>query len=288
MDKNIPYTTLIDSQVTFRHCYLDVENQLTINEEFNLIIFIISGQLLLCNGSIAKEVDYNSMVLLKIGNTYQIKALYTAELLFYYFKNSSLIDISININMYDDSTKQNRDTISFLCYETVLASYVDLVCSIKDSSIDYFENYELFKIKQKVFFMLLNYLYNKNELAQFFNPILNTNLEFEEKVLFYYKEAKTVRNLAELCGYGERNFSRKFVNCFGVSPYKWMIKHTSKKVYELLKTNKTFKDIMYECMFSSQAHLTKFCKKYLGGTPSSIRSELRSNIQISANDSIEI
>lgn len=43
---------------------------------------------------------------------------------------------------------------------------------------------------------------------------------------------------------------------------------------EITSTNKPFKQIAYENEFSTIAQFTKFCKKEIGKTPSSIRASV--------------
>ena len=278
MTTNISYEFTLDSQYTFKYCYLDTDTNISVNTtEFNLIIFIISGKISIINSNTETIFESNSMILLPIGDSYQIKIINSAEILFYSFNYSNLIDISISINMFSNTIQPKDNLILSLNFGSIVNSFLSLICNLKKNNIDCFQNKELYKLKQQEFFILINILYTKNELAQFFSPILNQSLGFKEKVLLHHKDARTVTELAKLCGYEQRDFTRKFVRYFRILPYKWMLNHMVDQVIRLLKTNKTFKEIMYECRFSSPAHLTKFCKNYIGRTPTEIRKDMQNN-----------
>ena len=283
MKTDISYESTLDSQYTFKYCYLDTDSNITANSnDFNLIIFIISGKVLIKDTTSKSEevFENNSMILLSIGNLHHIKILKTAEILFYSFNYSNLVDMSININMFSDTIQPQDKLIPSLKFGPIVDSFLILICNLKKNDIDCFKNNELYKLKQQEFFILINILYKKTELSNFFSPILNQSLGFKEKVLLYHKDARTVTELAEMCGYGQRDFTRKFVRHFRILPYKWMLNHMAKRVVKLLETNKTFKEIMYECRFSSPAHLTKFCKNYIGQTPSDIRKNMQNKIEL--------
>jgi AraC-like DNA-binding protein len=86
---------------------------------------------------------------------------------------------------------------------------------------------------------------------------------------------KTVEELAQMCKISVRSFNRKFKEAFGDSPYSWMLKQKSRVIKKRLADEKTsLKMIVKEYGFSSQAHLTVYCKKQFGETPSRLRKQL--------------
>ena len=72
----------------------------------------------------------------------------------------------------------------------------------------------------------------------------------------------------------ERSFNRKFQDCFNQSPYQWMQERKAEIVREkVCDPDVAFREIAMEFGFSSPAHLTCYCKRLFGLTPTELRSE---------------
>lgn len=126
-----------------------------------------------------------------------------------------------------------------------------------------------FEEKQEELFMILNACYTKEELSVFLNS-LNSHREVDLKkfIIENSLKAKSVQELAGLCGYSVSGFKRVFKEIFDDSVYRWMLKQKADYLKKLL-TNKevNLKVIIDELGFSSPAHFTKFCKQWLGMPP---------------------
>ena len=72
--------------------------------------------------------------------------------------------------------------------------------------------------------------YPAEELARFFYPVLYKDLAFDTLVRRNYEHAKTVQELANLCGYSLPNFKKLFTKHFDVPPYRWMLQQKSAKI----------------------------------------------------------
>ena len=60
-----------------------------------------------------------------------------------------------------------------------------------------------------------------------------------------------------------------------MSPYKWLMMKRAENInYKLSQTYIPFSDIIDEFNFSSAAHFSNFCKRFLGDTPSNLRKKL--------------
>lgn len=133
----------------------------------------------------------------------------------------------------------------------------------------------LHEIKQKELFLLLRAYYRKEELAQFFYPMLGKSLDFRSKVMTYYMESKTAKELARYCGYSEVHFNELFVAEFTETPYKWMQKQKAKHIIgRLSQSEVSLKEIIDEFDFSSQSHFNKYCKSQFGETAAQIRANM--------------
>lgn len=138
----------------------------------------------------------------------------------------------------------------------------------------------LHEIKQKELFLIFRTHYSKEELAQFFYPMIGKSLDFRSRVMAYYMDAKTAKQLAGYCGYSEIYFCDLFVAEFGESPYQWMQKQKAKHIIgRLAQSNLSIKEIIDEFDFSSQSHFNKYCKRQYGDTAAKVRACLLSNNQ---------
>lgn len=138
----------------------------------------------------------------------------------------------------------------------------------------------LHEIKQKELFLIFRTHYSKEELAQFFYPMLGKSLDFRSKVMAYYMESKTAKDLAGYCGYSDVHFNELFVAEFSETPYKWMQKQKAKHIIgRLSNTQATIKEVIEEFEFSSRCHFDKYCKRQFGETASQIRANILSTNQ---------
>ena len=134
---------------------------------------------------------------------------------------------------------------------------------------------DLWKLKHKELIWVFTRYYTAEELQVFFHPMTDEQVPFRSLVLTHYRKAEFTDRLAELCGYGLHNFRRLFKKEFGMSPYKWLMMKRAENInYKLSQTYIPFSDIIDEFNFSSAAHFSNFCKRFLGDTPSNLRKKL--------------
>ena len=102
---------------------------------------------------------------------------------------------------------------------------------------------------------------------------LYKDLAFDTLVRRNYEHAKTVQELANLCGYSLPNFKKLFTKHFDVPPYRWMLQQKSAKIKNRLLDKKVpIKAIAAEFGFTDQSHLNAYCKQYFNATPLQIRN----------------
>lgn len=134
----------------------------------------------------------------------------------------------------------------------------------------------LWKLKHKELIWLFVKYYSISELRYFFHPITDEQVPFKSLVLAHYRKAINTEDLAKMCGYGLYTFRRTFKNEFNVSPYYWLSEKRAELIrHRLSFPHISFNDIIDEFHFSSSAHFTTFCKKFLGSTPSELRKKYR-------------
>ena len=69
-------------------------------------------------------------------------------------------------------------------------------------------------------FIILHAYYTSDELAMLFYPLLGKNMEFKKLVVDYYLHVKSAGEFAELCGYSQGVFQKKFKDVFGETVYQ--------------------------------------------------------------------
>ena len=143
----------------------------------------------------------------------------------------------------------------------------------------------LHQLKLQEIFFVIRAAYTKKEIVNFFKPMLDKTVSFEQFVLANYKKVKTIEELAELYNCSQRTFNRYFQDTFNDSPYNWILKQRSKEIKQILETTKKpFKAIIEEFDFSSPSHFSTFCRSQFGLPPRDIRKQAQKRSKTSDID----
>jgi AraC-like DNA-binding protein len=133
-------------------------------------------------------------------------------------------------------------------------------------------------LKFQELFLLLGYLYNKEEMSSLFYPVLGQSPDFKNRVIQYFPHVNNVNELAQKMGMGRASFDIKFKKEFGLTPLQWILKEKAKHVYfSLSEPENTLSDIIIKHNFNSSTHLNRFCRQQFGCSPSELRKKLTSN-----------
>lgn len=227
-------------------------------------IFVLTGLLNAEVGINKIEAKSGDMFLLPSGS-YKIEGKEDSGLICY--TSEKLVghcsDILMAISGKNNSWKEN---FSKLPVREPLDRYLQGIILYVRDGINC--NY-LFEVKQQEFFMLLQVCYTSEELDTFFSSLsLHQEIEIEKMILENSLKAKSVKELADICGYSLSAFKRIFKEIFNEPVYQWMLQQKTKNLKEkLTEENVNLKKIVHEFGFSSPAHLTKFCKQWLGMAP---------------------
>ena len=167
------------------------------------------------------------------------------------------------------------DSKVYCCKLTAPTSMRVLMDTVTTYIADETHDSDLWKLKHKELIWVFTRYFAAEELRIFFHPMTGEQVPFRSLVLTHYRKAEFTDKLAEMCGYGLHNFRKIFKKEFGMSPYKWlMMKRAENIKYKLSQTYIPFADIIDEFNFSSAAHFSNFCKRFLGDTPSNVRKAL--------------
>jgi len=132
------------------------------------------------------------------------------------------------------------------------------------------------EIKIKELFWSFRFYYTKMELVNFYYTIIGDSQDFKNKVLNNYKRSKTVKELAKACGSSLSAFKRRFTTEFGETASLWMQKQMLGEIrYKLADTNLSLGTIACQLDFSSLAQFSRYCKRYLGYSPTELRQQLK-------------
>lgn len=243
----------------------------------NVILFVLEGEL---------EIAYNEFSIRKVGVHQMILLPKSSRVYGAAYDNTKVIAFKFT-------------EISHLCNKYSLqnlASYTDRIVykfnaqEIKQPICRFLENLSYcladglncmyyHELKADEMLILYRAYYTKEELAEFFYPILGLSIDFRALVLSNYRDARTVEELAQKTGYSVSKFKRKFNEEFEEPAYHWMQKQKAKHIkYKLSFETIDFATIIDEFGFSSPAHFSRFCKTQFGTTPSDYRKQLQEEV----------
>lgn len=127
-------------------------------------------------------------------------------------------------------------------------------------------------VKIREFFFLVGISYSEKDRIRFFESLNTAEQSFAAFIYRNYKQASSVKELADMACYSLSGFEKRFRKIFAQSASQWIAKRKAQMIYaEICDTSKPFKQLSHEYGFFYQAHFTRFCRKHLGYAPSIIR-----------------
>ena len=119
---------------------------------------------------------------------------------------------------------------------------------------------------------MLPIYYSKNELYNFYFPVLSPDAAFSEYVRTHHLQHRTINELAAAMHLTSQQFTRRFNAIFGQNPHEWLQREKARLIYgEICQTYKPLKEIAAEYGFTDQANFNRFCKTFYETTPGEIR-----------------
>ena len=241
------------------------------NSLWNMIYFFLEGDVDYVIGNFgSKQVaNLGEMIFVPKRTNFECMAVKETHFISHIFeKPLSLCDKFAMQSLYPycKSVKSSKERLPI---QKPLRDFLDL--------LDYYLKIgmmckHMHNIKQKELFLLMRVFYTKEENAAFFYPIISKNMDFKSIVYDNYQRAKTLQELASLCNLSLATFNRLFNDNFQETPYNWMQKQKAKQIAGYLSNKEILlSDIISKFDFSSAAHFTIFCKKYLNMTPTKYR-----------------
>lgn len=131
---------------------------------------------------------------------------------------------------------------------------------------------DLLSFKRKEIGFILGRYYSDDELSSLLHPLTEYKTSFHYCVLQHYSKAKTVEELAGMCGYTVTTFRRIFKTLFKEPAYEWMLKKRREEIqHDLYANAETISEICFKYGFESLSHFSNFCKKSFGESPRKLR-----------------
>lgn len=236
----------------------------------NNLVFILHGEMEVIYGDLyPRLISGGNMILLTPLSRCVCKAVSTVELIILGF---GTLNHSCDKYIFQNLTP----FFSLIKYE-----FRELeIRESLDRFLQLMQNYEQNQVpmadlasrKIQELFIILHAYYTSDELAMLFYPLLGKNMEFKKLVVDYYLHVKSAGEFAELCGYSQGVFQKKFKDVFGETVYQWMQRQKAEYIKHRLMTSEVnLKELADELNFASSVHLNKFCKIWFGMTPSEVR-----------------
>lgn len=261
--------------------YYSLDKGVTHEEEAvkDCILFVLKGSLQFSCNEFKFVLSAGQMAFFHRGSLFKTDSLEKSEIVLALFEGgmwscekalfSELYHLKNTIK-YRMSPLEIRDQLN---------KYLELlVLYLKDGA----NCVHFYEIKLKELFWIFRFYYTRVELANFYYMIIGDSQDFKNKVLNNYKGNKTVKELSKACGCSLSAFKRQFTTEFGETASLWMQKQRLGEIkYKLVNTNLSFGTIACELNFSSLPQFSRYCKRYLGYSPTELRQQLKNELKAS-------
>lgn len=248
-----------------------IEQQL----EENQIVFVVEGSLVISYEGIRElPVSDRKIIMLPTGCKFTAEAIGESKVFVCKLKhNIRLCKIYSLHELYRDNSEHSENCqLDF--NERITAFLEGFIPCIQEGLCCYY----YIDIKILEMFFIFRAYYPKEQLADFFAPLLSDRPAFTEFVLENYRQVKGVADFAKLANYSLSGFKKRFKQTFGMPVSQWIAARKSKEIYnDLCHSARTLKEICDDYSFSSPSHLNHFCLKHFGRTPMQIRKYGLSN-----------
>lgn len=249
------------------------------NKTANHFIFVLSGGITISfNQYKNRPISENEMFFCFKNNLFSWKAAADTTLLLSAYNKTIFPCTTARAGvLYNVKLK-----IQFDCRGVVMKDEVKLIINQMKHYLELGINCHcMYLLKYKELCLIFKHCYTFEEIVQIFYLSLKNDTFFCDLVLENYLKVKTVKELANLLGYGIKTFEKLFKENFDTPPYQWMQKRRALQIHQkLMNPSLSLKQIMYDFKFMTSSHFNFYCKQHLGATPTQIRSEHKNGSDI--------
>lgn len=247
----------------------------------NLVLYVISDNCTVMVNDTMYKLTENNIFLIPSDANFLIETKKNVSLFFFQFNSIEYLCHNYSLEqLYDENlNKEEGISLKKLNGNDRIIDFFNFTRMVYEDGIRcrFFADSKI-----KEFLFLLGLYYEKEELYDFFYPILSSDLTFSQFVINNHQKVRTTKELAELANYSLSGFQKRFQKVFGQSAHSWMKKERLKLIFDdISHTSKTLKELSVIHGFSNASHFNDYCKSNLGFTPGYIRKK-RININLNS------
>lgn len=239
------------------------------------IVFLLEGELeISCNEFTNRLFKKGTMIFLPQSSDVYLRAITACKVVVHVLdsRTTNLCDKQ-TLNQYARSCAEVDYDFKGLKFRRPLTEFLDLLTIYLAAKVNCAHLHE---IKQKELFIVFRTAYMKEELVEFFYPILGFDIDFRARVLEAYGMGASIEELAKTLSMHEKTFTSKFSKEFGISYHQWVLKQKAKHIqHKLALPHTKIKDMIREFGFSDSSHFNRFCKKQFNCTPTELLGQMR-------------
>lgn len=257
----------------FRLYTLEAGKCINIQNDNNLLVFVLDGELLL--SGLGKENTlklHKSINLLPVTSKILMRSRGKAKFLTMSFDLTSYFSVEYTQRLLLQNKNKENEEVCIDLKDGLIPVLQSVLYYIEDN----INQQELFETLRKGVLLILQLYYPEEVIGKLFLPILNVDLTFKQEVMSNCLRVATLNELASLTKYSKSGFIKKFHRCFGISPYKWILEYKVKRILQEVKvSDKQFKEIAEDYGISNLSYFYTFCKKHYGKSPTNLRKDGR-------------
>lgn len=241
--------------------------------ETDCILFVMEGELeLSCNGERIK-LPAGNMICCSRESMYRVFSQGKVSIVIAQFDNAVQSCEKVSFSQLNSLNSSGEKGIYPLEIRDRLHMFLKLLINYLEDGVGCVHFHET---KLKELFWNIRFYYTRTEQASFFRPILGNDHEFKKKVLDNYRNARTVKELSQMCESSLSTFKRKFFKEFREPASEWLQKQMNSIIkYKLADEDIPIRNIADELHFSSQPQFCRYCKRNFGYTPGEWRKLLK-------------
>lgn len=235
------------------------------------IVFIVDGHLTLSYG---KYIDLNIMkgkiLFFPPGSHIKAGLIDDAYIIICRIRGVlQLCDCLPFEKLYREYGKSNKDEFYMLDINKRIDDFIEhfVECVEDGLRCSYY-----FRTKMKELFFLFRAYYTKEQLADFFSPLMSKNSQFMNLMYRNYRKVKNVQQLVDISMYSSSGFKKQFNKVFGTSASEWLSEQKAALIFQDLNDSSlSIKEIAEKYDFSSVSSFSSFCMNKFGFSPGKIR-----------------
>lgn len=235
------------------------------------IVFIVDGHLTLSYG---KYIDLNIMkgkiLFFPPGSRIKAGLIDDAYIIICRIRGVlQLCDCLPFEKLYREYGKSNKDEFYMLDINKRIDDFIEhfVECVEDGLRCSYY-----FRTKMKELFFLFRAYYTKEQLADFFSPLMSKNSQFMNLMYRNYRKVKNVQQLVDISMYSSSGFKKQFNKVFGTSASEWLSEQKAALIFQDLNDSSlSIKEIAEKYDFSSVSSFSSFCMNKFGFSPGKIR-----------------